>query len=244
VDRRVSTPNGTHLSLGRSQLKSSPASKGRGRSRGDRRSTHERGARRRAPLPSMCLFVSFRQWRGLRPDAAILIPVALVAAAAVAIVAAGGIRHATAAIPTPTPAGERITDDVLLASALALPVALAVAAAILTGLRPSSSRSRHAASQQAADACGHGRQQAPSTGARDTQLCERIERLVVHVGLLLWWPSPPDRHPSPRISAATDRHRGAVAGVESGSGIVSIAPPARVSTQRGEVLGESEARPS
>ena len=119
-----------------------------------------------------------RQWRGLRPLAAIpiVIPVAPVAAAAVAIVFAGGIHDATAALPVPTPAGERITDDVyefLTAAALALPVAAAAGAAVLTRLGDHVTRSRCPAGQQRADPRGPSRlQQPPSPGARHTQLCE------------------------------------------------------------------------
>ena len=49
-----------------------------------------------------------------RPLAQCSVLVALVALAAVAVLIAGGAFDATAALPTLTPAGERITDDVRL----------------------------------------------------------------------------------------------------------------------------------
>jgi hypothetical protein len=134
-------------------------------------------ARARARVRSM----RSRQWRGLRPLAPIVIPVALVAPAAIAIVAAGGVRNATAAAPAATPAGERIADDVFITLAGALPVALAAGAAVLTRLGDHLARGRRPAGQQAADAHGSSRlQQPPSPGARHAQLSERIKRLVLH----------------------------------------------------------------
>jgi hypothetical protein len=120
-----------------------------------------------------------RTWRDLRPYALIPVSVALVAFAAVAVIAASSIRDAAAAVPISTPARERITDDVLLALALALPVTGAIAATILTSL---SGNGAHApAAEQSSDPCCSRRLKQPaSAGASGTQLEEGIECLTVH----------------------------------------------------------------
>ena len=123
-----------------------------------------------------------RAWRALRPHAPILVAIALVASAAVTIIAASGIRDTTAAVPVPTSAGKRIADDVLLALALALPVACAIAAAILTSRRVNSvSGACDPAGQQAAETRSCDRlKQPPPSRARGGQFKDGIERFVVH----------------------------------------------------------------
>ena len=117
-----------------------------------------------------------------RPHAECPVPVALVAPAAVAVLIAGGTFDATAALPTLTPAGQRITDDVGLVLAPALPVAVASAAARLTRLRAKPTpRLRDPAGQQTTDTRGRRLQQPPSPGARSGQLQDGIERFVIHV---------------------------------------------------------------
>jgi hypothetical protein len=114
-----------------------------------------------------------------------LVLVALVALAAVAVLIAGGVFDATAAVTVLVAfVRQRIADDVfefLAALALALPIPVATAAAVLTSQCAKAFRARDPAGQQTADtrSCHRLKQPAPP-GLGGGLLDETIERLVVH----------------------------------------------------------------
>jgi hypothetical protein len=116
-----------------------------------------------------------------------LVVVALVALAAVAIFVAGGVLFATATLTVLVAfTWQRIARDVfelVPVLALALPVAVAIGLAVLTGCRDYVLRAGDPAGQQATDTRRRCRLQQPAPPrAGGTQLEQRIKRFAVHAG--------------------------------------------------------------
>jgi len=137
------------------------------------------------PFTCSARFVRSRQAPRLLLHA-LLVVVATVVLAAVAIFVTGGAGFATAAITVPVAFPRQLSAGDVLESvstvALAVPLAVAVGLAVLTG--QIGKRADSSTGQQTADTCGPRRlQQSSPTGAGRRQLEQRIKRFAVHTVL-------------------------------------------------------------